>query len=266
MKTLLHEAFDIESEYYPVPPECYNTLEDILSKADMIDIKDSPVQVLADIGRLLHQEGFKFQENALISRGLQNNVLNCVSSSFFYFSIGERLGLPLHLVCIPQHLFIRWEDGICRVSWETCEPYETMTGEIDESSYVSTYNIHKESISRGSYLRNLTRAEALAVVFNSIGIQKKEDGDFEGALAIYSKSILLNSDFPFTFHNRGNSKYGIGDLDGAIADYNEAISLDPNFKWSYGGRGYIKKLKGDLEGAELDFRMYEKLNPIQPRL
>jgi len=172
------------------------------------------------------------------------------------------LGLPLHLVCISLHLFIRWDDGICRVSWETCEPYETITGEIDESSYVSTYNIHKKSISRGVYLMNLTMEGARAVTFNSIGLQKYSDGNFECSLAIFSKSISLNPNFVVPYHNRGNSKFKLGDLDGAIADYDKAINLDPNLKWSYEARGIARKLKGNLKGAELDFKAYKKLNSI----
>ena len=58
---------------------------------------------------------------------------NCLSTTTLYAVIGQRLGLPIHVVLVPGHSFVRFEDGASRINIET-----TMSGsELTDSYYRS---------------------------------------------------------------------------------------------------------------------------------
>ena len=49
-----------------------------------------------------------------------------------------------------------------------------------------------------------------------------------GAIAQHDKAIELNPEDPYFFVNRGRAKDEQGDADGALADYGKSIELDPH--------------------------------------
>src|ERR1700677_4509809 len=62
--------------------------------------------------------------------------------------------------------------------------------------------------------------------FNS-GNAKESSGDYDGAIAAYSRAIALEPQNSRAWNNRGIAKQDKGDLDGAIADYGQALLLNP---------------------------------------
>jgi tetratricopeptide (TPR) repeat protein len=95
--------------------------------------------------------------------------------------------------------------------------------------------------------------------FVNRGDVKKSNGDWDGAIADFTKVIELNPTFADAYFNRGFAKANKGDLDGAIADYNRAIELNPNYADAYYSRSYAKKAKGDQAGADADLAQAAKL-------
>ena len=68
--------------------------------------------------------------------------------------------------------------------------------------------------------------------FNN-GVDKYEQGDYQGAIADYTKAIEINPDFADAFLNRGMVKAKLGDNQGAISDYDRAIEINPKFVIAY---------------------------------
>ena len=62
------------------------------------------------------------------------------------------------------------------------------------------------------------------------------------------------------FFNRGKAEMGKGDWDGAIADFTKAIELNPKYAPSYVERGFAKEFKDDGGGAIIDFSKDVGLN------
>jgi Flp pilus assembly protein TadD len=88
---------------------------------------------------------------------------------------------------------------------------------------------------------------------------KSDQGDYDGAIADYTKAIALGATDPATYYGRGRAKESKDDLDGAIADYTKVIELDPTNADAYNDRGFARESKGDLDGAAVDLNKAAKL-------
>jgi Flp pilus assembly protein TadD len=93
---------------------------------------------------------------------------------------------------------------------------------------------------------------------------KSAKGDYDGAIADYTKAIALGATDPATYDGRGRAEEAKDDFDGAIADYSKVIGLDPNNADAYNDRGFAKESKGDLDGAAADLNKAAELKSQQP--
>lgn len=85
------------------------------------------------------------------------------------------------------------------------------------------------------------------------GNTKYEQGDFDGAIADYDKSIRLRRNKPNVWNNRGVAKNSIGNYDGAFSDFDEAIRLQPDDAEFWNNRGNVKLTQGNIDGAIADY-------------
>ena len=110
----------------------------------------------------------------------------------------------------------------------------------------STSEINKAKLSVGDYY---SRAN-----------EKSEKGDYEGAIADYTKVIELNNS-PFAYYDRGIAKIKLNDFHGALLDLNMAIEINPNYADAYYARGSSKSDLKDYDGAISDYTQSIKINP-----
>ena len=104
-------------------------------------------------------------------------------------------------------------------------------------------------------------AQTSAIDYFNRGLVEKANGDFDSAIAEFTRAIELDPTYAAAYSNRCNAKQAKGDLDGAIADCNRAIELDPKDALAHKNRGVAKKAKGDLEGAIADYNRAIELDP-----
>jgi Flp pilus assembly protein TadD len=76
--------------------------------------------------------------------------------------------------------------------------------------------------------------------FYNSGIDKSTKGDFQGAIADFTKVIEQYPNEPKPYHYRGINKFNLKDFSGAIVDFNRAIGLNPKNADSYYMRGMAK--------------------------
>ena len=62
----------------------------------------------------------------------------------------------------------------------------------------------------------------------------------------------------------GVGKYEQGDYQGAIADYSKAIEINPQYADPYSNRGIARELVNDLEGACRDWRKAAEFGLTEP--
>lgn len=100
-----------------------------------------------------------------------------------------------------------------------------------------------------------------ASTYVTSGLEKYRLGDYDGAIADYSKALDLNSSYIGAYNNRGLAKSKQGNFDGAIADYSQAIKMKPTFTDAYFNRGAAEFLQGNFDAAIADFTKTISLKP-----
>lgn len=88
-----------------------------------------------------------YWRDATLAAAVLRGQANCLGTSTLYVLAGEELGLPIRMVIVPRHAFVRWDDGSERINIET-----TAGGREIPDAY---------------YLREIEPAEALAMRYGS---------------------------------------------------------------------------------------------------
>lgn len=301
--SLARTVLEIAQESYPeIDISWYITkLDDIVKdiKTSLYDKQESE-QIIDTINSILfHKFQFKYVQAGNLEYMSLNKVLdtktgNCEGLSILYLCIAEGLHLPIYGVSVPEHIFIRYDDGAFRRNIET--GYEGMA--TPDSYYMNMpgKRISEISIRKGYYLRNLTKNEVIANIYlNRSIIQKKkgnreaalrdvnhaiglhandavaycnrgviyeEMGNIEEAIYDYNKSIVLNPDYAPAYYNRGSLYASIEKIEQAIIDYSKALSLDPNSILSYYNRGIAFKM---IDRADLSIEDLSKAISLDPK-
>ncbi len=101
-------------------------------------------------------------------------------------------------------------------------------------------------------VRDLTRS----------AIQKKDKGDYQGALADLEQAIAIDPNDYGVYIIRGLIRLSpIQDYQGALADFDRAIAIKPTAATAYNGRGRVKHEKKDYQGALADFDRAIAIDP-----
>ncbi len=260
---------------------------------------DKPKEIINVINEFLFDElEFVYVQTGNLEDLYLNKVIdrrkgNCVGLSILYLSIAKRLNLPLYGVNVPDHIFVRYDDGEQKINIET--GYKGM--DMPDSFYVSNSleRFDEKSVERECYLQNLSTKEVISNILLNRSKLRRESGDHKGALDDCDKAILLNSKNPGAYCNRGvileemgmfsdaiknydvaislNRKYAsayynrgslfgiVGRYGKAIEDFNEAIAISPGFTLFYLNRAIAFKKVGKIDEAVLD---YDKIIEIDP--
>ena len=100
-----------------------------------------------------------------------------------------------------------------------------------------------------------------AEVYNNRGIAYMNKGDYDLAIADYSKAIDIIPGFAEAYNNRGIAYFNRGYFDQAIADYSKAIYINPMCAHTYYHRGYVYYNKGDYDRAIADYSKSLEIDP-----
>jgi tetratricopeptide (TPR) repeat protein len=273
--TVDDEYFDIaevslllaKDEYSEIKIEDY--LECVDWYARMIKARitdgDGPKLIINIINKFLFDElGFIYVptgnlEDLYLNKVIDRRKGNCVGLSILYLSIAERLDFPLFGVNVPEHIFVRYDDGKQKINIETGRKGMS----LPDTFYVkhSVEQFDEESVVRGCYLQNLDNREVISNILLNRSKIRREDGDHKGALGDCKKSILLNPKNPGAYCNRGVVYEKMGLISEAIKDYSMAISLNSKYASAYYNRGSLSGVMGKYGKAVEDFNVAIAVNP-----
>ncbi len=226
---------------------------------------DKPETIVNTINEFLFDElGFTYVptgnlEDLYLNKVMDGRKGNCIGLSVLYLSIAERLKLPLFGVNVPEHIFVRYDDGKQRINIEMGH-----SGMSLSDTFYATHSIErfdKKSVDNGCFLMNLNKKEVISNVFLNRSKIRKEGGNNRGALNDCNKAILLNPKNPGAYCNRGVVFEKMEMISEAIKNYNLAISLNYKYASAYYNRGSLFGVKGDYGKAIEDFSEAISINP-----
>jgi tetratricopeptide (TPR) repeat protein/uncharacterized membrane protein YwzB len=84
---------------------------------------------------------------------------------------------------------------------------------------------------------NVAKTPDLPRALENRGGAYKHLGQFDKAIADYSRAIEIYPEYADAYNNRGAANYDLRQLDKAIADYSRAIEINPNYAPAYFNRG-----------------------------
>lgn len=87
-------------------------------------------------------------------------------------------------------------------------------------------------------------------IYNTLSLIETEQGNYQEALEMVNKAILLDPKQSYFLNNRGFIFLSLKEMEKAEADINESISADPYNAWAYRNKGVFYLMKGDYPSAE----------------
>ncbi|MFM9903898.1 MAG: tetratricopeptide repeat protein [Pyrinomonadaceae bacterium] len=108
----------------------------------------------------------------------------------------------------------------------------------------------------------LSFAQETAVDHYNRGIEQRNDGEYEKAIAEFTKAIQLDAKMADAYYERGSALLSLEtDPDGAMRDLSKVIELDKKYSDAYFNRGTLYQKKKEWDKAIADFTSYILLAP-----
>lgn len=102
---------------------------------------------------------------------------------------------------------------------------------------------------------------AKAVAYKARGSAYHEKGQYDRAVADYTKAIQLNPIYANAYNGRAWAYLKLGEAKKALSDSNKALSLSPQYAPAFDIRGHILEALGQEDNAIADFRRALELDP-----
>jgi len=96
------------------------------------------------------------------------------------------------------------------------------------------------------------------------GVALRTQGEFDKAIAEFSRAILLDPHNAQAYEGRGNAHVNKGEFDKAIADYTHALKIDATLALVHVNRGLAHAKKKDSDKAIADYTAAVALDPKLP--
>lgn len=103
------------------------------------------------------------------------------------------------------------------------------------------------------FTRAITEGLSDPGVYVNRGVARQRRGDHQAAIEDFTRAIQLDPNNARAYDNRAGALAELNRLDASLADSNEAIRISPRFAEAYNNRGVTWRLKGDYQRAFEDY-------------
>lgn len=247
----------------------HKTLDDLTNDVKRkLDGNRSPQKIIQALRDVIHQDhGYRFTEQVdpqgipinpaeLFLHGLLSSKRGyCMNLSLLYLIVGDRLDLPLHGVALPNHFFVRYDDGTLRSNIEATQGGQT----FDDSFYRERFL--GDAANNLFFMKNLTKKQTLGAYFSNVGMVMFRNRRTDDALFYMEQSVALNPEALDARNNLANIYSEQKQYDRAIEQYRQALKTDPNNWQTYFNLGIaLSEAKREDEAIDA-FRQSAQINP-----
>jgi tetratricopeptide (TPR) repeat protein len=175
---LFDEALDISVQLDPDTDkqaclkawnELLGNTRDALKKAKGDGVALDAPAVIAVLNReLLRNREVTYISNLYWRDSLFTSVLlkrrgNCLATSLLYYLVARELKLPIFLATLPEHAFVRWDDGKSIINIETTRGGEAFTDDF----VMKALDLSDIDLKQNSFLKSLNQNQTRALL-NSV--------------------------------------------------------------------------------------------------
>lgn len=199
----------------------------------------------------IHPERQGYNEDFLIDQLLDQKRGRCSGLVSLYLAIAEDLGLPLVAVCVPEHVFVRWDPWAPaaeqfreKAGWfskpRAINIETTIAGkELENSGYRRMLRGKASLRGNNFYMRALTKREAVGLLLSPLGSALREQGRLDEAMAACQLAVKVNENDAEAWNNLGMVYRRQNALTAAREAYERAVEIFPGFAEAYNNLGAI---------------------------
>ncbi len=110
------------------------------------------------------KELYKNEENLFLTGLLATGEGSCTSMPMLYTAIAQSLNMPVRLVHVGKHYFVRWDEAMAVFNMEPTSISKVSIG-VKDSEYLKVENISLGDIAGTSQLKSLNNHEAVSALF-----------------------------------------------------------------------------------------------------
>ncbi len=180
-------------------------------------------------------------DNVLLYRVLERKKGVCMSLSLIYIALAQRLNLPIYGVSVPDHFFVRYDDGKTQINIETLKKGEVVGG---DDIYRRDFYIRD---GEPFYMQNLNKEQTTGVVLSNLGAIFLREDRSEDAIYFLEGAKTLNPTDVESYTNLGMAYSRADRFDDAKKEFLRAVALN----------GYDDKAHYQLANLFNDEKNYE---------
>jgi tetratricopeptide (TPR) repeat protein len=214
---------------------------------------------------IFRDKGFMVQRaddkpNFLISDIIKVRRGACLGIAVFGAALAQRAGLPVHVVGVSGHVFLRFDDG------DTYRNMEMLANGEGKSNiwYRKKWGFAKDAAGAGKYLSNLTKKETLGLLLLHVATDSFGYNKMEKVLSLAGPVMKVLPSYPDVYFHFAFLHSISGDTDKAIELYAKAARLNSRFASAWTSLGLEYGLKKEYEKAEEAFKKGAEADPGDP--
>ncbi len=211
--------------------EAYENIEEVLDllrerlqgQGDMPPLS-SPVSKLMGIHWAMEAARFKYhtgRRNRPMAEQIAFAAVSCLGSSLVRLAVAHELGWPVHLVSLPAHAVVRWDDGATRL----ISDYGHV---VENEVYRQELKEPEDMLNDGAYFTNLDRQELEAAYLFEIGSEFSYQATYVLAMQYHKKALELNPKLVGSYMGMTACLMELDDFIGADEVVSRGLSRWPN--------------------------------------
>ena len=167
--------------------------------------------------------------NSFLNDVLETKTGIPITLSVIYMEVGRRLGLALVGIGFPGHFLVRYSgpDGE-----QILDPFLGGASLSEAQLAAKLRNMYGENNPLAAQVSKLltpaTKKEILTRMLGNLKGVYLNKGDFERALGVIDRMLLIRPDAATEFRDRGAVQQRLGRMQGAVRDFKQYLALAPD--------------------------------------
>ena len=167
--------------------------------------------------------------NSFLNDVLETKTGIPITLSVIYMEVGRRLGLALVGIGFPGHFLVRYSgpDGE-----QILDPFLGGTSLSEAQLAAKLRNMYGENNPLAAQVSKLltpaTKKEILTRMLGNLKGVYLNKGDFERALGVIDRMLLIRPDAATEFRDRAAVQQRLGRMQGAVRDFKQYLALAPD--------------------------------------